>query len=168
MCTVLGINPYTQVKVQVKGPGVSKTPSYPASSGQQYTQQFPIHGGRAWSDEILSIGGKPPPASGSQVTSTWQCDASTSGTSTGTGATGSASSAPGCAVVQSEQSCSFTATGSTIVLAGTGKGQFVIDNQITGQGSTFQAPTTSTFTPILGDKYTVRNYSNADMTVRQQ
>jgi hypothetical protein len=86
-------------------------------------------------------------------------------TSTGTSTTGSSA---GCAVVHPQQSCSFTARGSTIVLAGTGRGALLIENQVTGQGSSFPAPTTSMFTPIPGDKYTVRNYSNADMTVRQQ
>ena len=68
-----------------------------------------------------------------------------------------------------EQSCTFTATGSTIVLAGTGHGELYIENEITKQGSSFLAPTSAaTFTPIKGDTYIVRDYSNADMTVRQQ
>jgi hypothetical protein len=86
---------------------------------------------------------------------------STSGTNTG--------SSLGCAVVHSEQSCSFTATGSTIILAGTGNGQLYIENLVTKQGSGFPAPTTGdTYRPIKGDEYVVRNYSNADMKVRQQ
>jgi type VI protein secretion system component Hcp len=92
----------------------------------------------------------------------------TSPTSTPTAGTSTGATAAGCAVVHSEQSCTFTATGSTIVLAGTGHGELYIENEITKQGSGFPAPTSdATFTPVKGDTYIVRDYSNADMTVRQ-
>jgi hypothetical protein len=68
-----------------------------------------------------------------------------------------------------QQSCTFTATGSAIVLAGTGHGALLIENLVTKQGASYPAPTSATppYTPIKGDEYVVRNYTNAKMTVRQ-
>jgi hypothetical protein len=71
--TLQGIQAGTPVVLHVSGTGVSQTLDYNASPGQQYTHTFPLGSGGSFSDNIVSIGGKAPPSSGSQVSTVWEC-----------------------------------------------------------------------------------------------
>ncbi|HEX6489681.1 MAG TPA: hypothetical protein VF137_12520 [Candidatus Dormibacteraeota bacterium] len=72
--TINGIAPGTPVQIRVSGPGVFQLVEYKANPGQEYTRTFPFPpGGGQWSDNILSIGDRNPPSSGSHVVAPIQC-----------------------------------------------------------------------------------------------
>lgn len=72
--TIDGIANGTPVAVQVTGPNLDQSVNFAAGPGQEYQATFKIQrGGGTFTDTIVSIGGKAPPASGSHVMGTWQC-----------------------------------------------------------------------------------------------
>jgi hypothetical protein len=71
--TLVGIAPATQVVIALNGRGLPPQLTFRASPNEPFGRDFPVSGAGQWSDTILSIGGKPPPASGSHDLIPVQC-----------------------------------------------------------------------------------------------
>ena len=72
--TIDGIPPGTPVNVNLSGPGLPASTSFQANPGQQVEENFPgVSGPGTWTTQITSIGGQPPPTSGSVESSSAQC-----------------------------------------------------------------------------------------------
>jgi hypothetical protein len=71
---ILGIPAGTPVVVGVSGPSVASTNTFTANPGQPFGESFPIPpGSGAWTDQIISIGNKPPPTAGASETTSAVC-----------------------------------------------------------------------------------------------
>ena len=70
----LGIAPGTEVVVRISGPGLHQTVTFLADPGKQVVRTFPIPpGGGEWTEQVVTIGGKAPPTSGSTGMNPVQC-----------------------------------------------------------------------------------------------
>jgi hypothetical protein len=71
--TLVGIAPATQVVIALNGRGLPPQLTFRANPNEPFGRDFPVSGAGQWADTILSIGGKPPPASGSHDLIPVQC-----------------------------------------------------------------------------------------------
>jgi hypothetical protein len=64
--TIVGIPAGTAIQLKLTGPGLPASLTFQANPGQQFVRAFPVRGPATWTDQIVSIGGKPPPSAGAQ------------------------------------------------------------------------------------------------------
>jgi hypothetical protein len=71
---LVGIAPNTPVVVDFTGRGLPASITFRANSNENVTRSYPVAPGAGqWTDKIISIGGKPPPTSGSFDLTPVQC-----------------------------------------------------------------------------------------------
>jgi hypothetical protein len=71
--TLIGIAPATPVVIALNGRGLPPELIFQANPNQPFGRDYPVSGAGQWSDTIVSIAGKPPPASGSHDMIPVQC-----------------------------------------------------------------------------------------------
>jgi hypothetical protein len=71
---IVGIAPGTPVQVRLVGRGVPSSVTFTANPNGPVAKAYAIPpGGGSWSDDIVSIGGVPPPSSGAHSATVFQC-----------------------------------------------------------------------------------------------
>lgn len=70
---IVGVAAGTPVQVRLSGEGVPSSLTFTVDPKQPFTDAFPVTGGGVWRDDIVSIGGQPPPSSDAEATAPFAC-----------------------------------------------------------------------------------------------